>query len=273
MYSGQYGSLQLTKDIKKSIAFGYPLVYWNPYPDNQDAVLNNYALSHLFFSWLRIHKKAAGDSDTFFKDIMNDTDNTFTAVLNECGNLGSGTEVNTAEKMIDTFYMANLLGGNYYNSSTEQTISGKTTGLDSYLGKNEHYGPFVITMSDWTTYYPGENSISLYPGGAVNLYKLTKTGWSPSGGSYNISYATGNWSNETSDFSAPYNLTNSDVLIVTNVDTTTDADPVASAPISSVQAPDFEKRGRLLYNDENLQRNTFGNIDPPQGAFRKGFEQ
>ncbi|MBN2736594.1 MAG: hypothetical protein JXR70_06400 [Spirochaetales bacterium] len=182
------------KDSAKSITAGYPLVIWNPYPSNPYAVFNNYSLSHLFFAWLRIHM----NSDSFFKEIMNSRDNGVGSIISVCSPV-IGSEVDSFNKMLGHFWMANLLGGR-----------GKTSGLDSYNGKNRHTGPQV--------YNGGNKSIQLYPGGSMYFNNLSLNNWSPSGGGSQISYAVGNINTLNADFTAPYGNNNygSEILLVYN---------------------------------------------------------
>ncbi|MFW6365530.1 MAG: hypothetical protein ACOC2H_03525, partial [Spirochaetota bacterium] len=248
LYSGESG---VTKNPDRSIACGYPLTVWNPFEDST-AVLNNYALSHLFFAWLGIQMKNDGHTDQFLKNIIDDTDNTFQAVLNECGGLGDGTQVDTAPEMLQYFYMANLLGGN-----------DNETGLASYLGKNQHTGPFTFES-------PAE-SISLYPGGAAHFSYTELNSWTPdSTGDPDIVYALGNISSYSSDFAAPYGTgSNGETLIVLNGDAFTETNTAkTSAPLPSAlsPAPSFRSSGIPAYTA--LGRKSVQNAPLPQEAFR-----
>ena len=179
-----------------SISYGYPLVLWNIYPSNGYVVFNNYSLSHLFFAWMRIHI----GNNNFFNTIHNNSDNTVQAVIDVCGS-NLGTTVDTWPEMIGTWWMANLLGGN-----------GNITGLESYLGANSHWGPYMFSGAG--------GSVSIYAGGAIHFYNILYDGWSPSGGDSQISYAMGNISTFTSDYTAPYGTGNDDneIMIVYNTD-------------------------------------------------------
>ncbi|MFW5807858.1 MAG: hypothetical protein ACOCWH_02255, partial [Spirochaetota bacterium] len=248
LYSGESG---VTKNPYRSIAYGYPLTVWNPFEDST-AVLNNYALSHLFFAWLGIQMKNDGHTNQFLKNIIDDTDNTFQAVLNECGGLGDGTQVDTAPEMLQYFYMANLLGGN-----------DNETGLASYLGKNQHTGPFTFES-------PAE-SISLYPGGAAHFSYTELNSWTPdSTGDPDIVYALGNISSYSSDFAAPYGTgSNGETLIVLNGDAFTETNTAkTSAPLPSAlsPAPSFRSSGIPAYTA--LGRKSVQNAPLPQEAFR-----
>jgi hypothetical protein len=201
----------------QSIAYGFPLVIWNPYGDNL-SVLNNYALSHLFFAWLRIHEKNEGGDDSFLRRIIEDSDNTFQAVLNESGNLGSGSEVNTAAKMMQRFYTANLLGG-----------WGKTTGLESYLGKNSHTGPFFFGTSDSST-------VSAYAGGALHFKaKVNNLNVDAFNDDTDMTYAIGNIADKSYDYTSPLGTgLDAEVLIIINSDTNENStEAKSSGPIFS----------------------------------------
>ena len=248
LYTGAGG---VTPDIGKSITYGYPLVLWNIYPSNGYAVFNNYALSHLFYAWLRIHM----GSDNFFKTINNDSDNTAQAVIDVCS-ATLGAVVDTFPKMLRTWWMANLLAG-----------SGNNIGLESYLGLNNHLGPFRFSGA-------GNNSIGIYASGAIHFSNIAYDIWSPSGGDAQISYALGDIAAYTSDYIAPFGTGTAalEIMIVHNNESegltlrTSAVLPAISLPImeqdSAKGAGHLKANGLVFMQKKSL----------PFAAFRKGRE-
>jgi hypothetical protein len=253
-YSGEY---EITVDISKSIAAGHPLVAWA----NDDSVYNNYALSHLFFAWLRIHMLDNDEDDTFFKDIMTDEDNTLDAVVDVCSST-IGSDIDTNAKVIQRFYMANLLGGN-----------GKTTGIESYLGDNEHTGPY--------TFASPERSIELLPGAAVHFTSPDFNDWSPSGADSAILFSMGDISDKTADYDESFGtgeVDNEFLVIVNSLDEYTGDDSIQdSGTLPNMIYVPFNNKSFTISDTpsnraKSLKYQGTTKEDLPEGAMRRGLE-
>lgn len=247
LYTGAGG---VTPDIGKSISYGYPLVLWNIYSSNGYAVFNNYALSNLFYAWLRIHM----GSDNFFKTIHDDSNNTVQAVIDACSPT-LGAAVDTFPKMLRTWWMANLLAG-----------SGNNTGLESYLGLNNHAGPYAFSGAG--------GSIGIYASGAIHFINSAYNNWSPSGGDAQIGYALGDINTYSSDYTAPFGTGTAipEIMIVHNTESegltirTSAVLPAISLPLimqnSAKGAGHLKANGLVFMQKKSL----------PFAAFRKGRE-
>ncbi|MBN2435026.1 MAG: hypothetical protein JXK07_07145 [Spirochaetes bacterium] len=253
----------IPQDLSMSIAAGHPLVAWA----NDESVYNNYALSHLFFAWLRIHMLAKGDDDTFFKEIMADKDNTLDTVVEVCSS-AIGTDINTNAKIIQRFYMANFLGGN-----------GKTTGIESYLGKNRHEGPFTLT-SEYNLQFP------LLPGAAIHISDSAVNGWVPSGGDEEVIYALGDISSETADYIGTGGFGTGDntqecLIVLNSLDEYTGEDSIkltAPLPDSHITLNSVSGDNYLVLSDSpsnwsKLSKHRATTVeDLPKGTLRRGLE-
>ncbi len=244
LLTGAYG---VPINTGRSISYGYPLVAWNIYGDSY-AVLNNYAMSHLFFAWLRIHM----GTNTFFKTIHdNPVDNTVNAVLTVCG----ATAGNTFPEMLGKWYMANLLGGN-----------GKTSGLESYNGLNTHLGPYTFDSPN--------DDVQLYPSGAFHFRSDNYNGWSPAGGDAQIDYELGNISTDTADYIAPFGTGNNttEALIVFNNESSGAVAGTSAALPASIEFS-LEKSIATKESAQKLNRNTdIKKENPPEDVFKIGLE-
>ena len=239
-------------DVGKSISYGYPLVLWDIYPSNDYAVLNNYSLSHLFFSWLRIHM----GNDTFFKDIHNSSNNSIQAVITTASNT-IGSDVDTFQKMLSKWWMANALGGN-----------GKTSGLESYNGLNSHYGPYMFSEAG--------SSIGLYASGAVHFMNTAYNNWSPSGVDSQIGYQMGNLNTGTADYVEPFGTgddTNELMIVYNSDDSGTTAGTSAVLPIIF---PTLSGSASVNVEGTKSVRKASGQSAPsstlPPNALQKGLE-
>ncbi len=235
-----------------SLLYGYPLAVWDPYSNvSSIAVLNNYALSHLFFGWLRIHM----NSDAFFKTIMDSNDNTLQAVVDVCS-ATLGADIDTTPKIITRFYMANLLGGN-----------GKITGIESYLGKNTHTGPFYFNGA-------GNQAINILPGGAFHFINVAYNNWTPAGGDPKIVYALGNIVLDSADYLAPYGTgnINAELMIVLN------GASIGNGTAVTAVLPNIMQNFNIFSADGDKPQkiNSSRHIIPkklPKEAFKKGLER
>lgn len=190
-------------------------------------------------------------SDSFFKDINNSTNNTVQSVINVCSAI-IGSDVDSWQKMLGKWYMANLLGGD-----------GKTSGLESYNDLNTHTGPYSFDSPSV--------AVSLYPSGALHFNGTSYNNWSPVGGHVNISYAMGH-SSGSSDYVAGFgDGTANNKLIVFNVEGSGTTSR-ASAVLPSIS---FNLQMLTLSEGNDQKFKSIDNISElklPEGALRKGLE-
>ncbi|HRX17284.1 MAG TPA: hypothetical protein P5123_13290 [Spirochaetota bacterium] len=251
--TGEFG---ITKDQSKSIAAGHPLVAWA----NDDSVYNNYALSHLFFAWLRIHMLANDKDDTFFKEIMTSDNNTLDKVVDVCSST-IGAEIDSNAKIIQRFYMANILGGN-----------GKTTGIESYLDKNRHTGPYSFGSPS--------TSVDLLPGAAVHFISSSFNSWSPSDEDPAILFSMANIDTKDADYDEDFGTgdSNNECLVVINsLDEYTGEDSIQnSGTLPNRSYTPYDKSFTIA--DTRSNRVKLSKLrdttkkDLPKGAMRRGLE-
>ncbi|MCL2066522.1 MAG: hypothetical protein FWG99_03545 [Treponema sp.] len=172
------------------IPFGNNFFVWGNREDEDDqAVLDDYATTYLFFHWLRL--QAGGNN--ILQEIITSTNSDYTAVTAAADKYIPGNGLDNWGTLLKTWMAANAIG-------SSSTIYGYKT--DAELNAIE-----ICTLY-------GATSIRLYQGEAV--YSIAGPGYSMPTRSGNIRYAG---LNPSSGAVSDTNISNNDYLLTYNINT------------------------------------------------------